>query len=204
MLTQGKIDQFYKDVEILGLKYPVAEIQRATEFPKSNVSEWLSKKKVPSENFIDTFYLKFKKEIAKSSTTVPLIKEQDVTIIEGDNTIMVIELKTASGKTIQVKPDSHTDIPLLNAFLEERDRTINDLQTDKIKLQNTIDINLTALMQLLTALSGHDRAFHDTMLRSLARLEGKKEIDLIGEARSSEAAKQIERMTGSSNDENRI
>lgn len=125
MLTQGKIDQFYKDVKSLGLKYPVAEIQRATEFPKSNVSEWLSKKKVPSENFIDTFYLKFKKELIKSSIVVPL-KDHDAIIDDGESAIMVIEIKTASGKIIQIKPEGQTDIPLLNAFLEERDRVLEE------------------------------------------------------------------------------
>jgi plasmid maintenance system antidote protein VapI len=76
---------------------------------------------------------------------------------------------------------------------------INELREDKKRLQNTIDTNLTALMQLLSALSRHDRAFHDTILKSLARLEGKKEVDLVAEARSSEAAKQIEEMTRSNN-----
>lgn len=114
-----------------------------------------------------------------------------------------IELKTASGKTLQVIPEGQTEIALLNAFLEERDKTIDDLKTDKVKLQKTIDSSLTAMMQLLSALSRHDRAFHDTMLRSLARLEGKPEVDLVGEARSSEAARQIEEMKGYSNDDNR-
>lgn len=132
-----------------------------------------------------------------------VLKEPEIEYVTGGkgvkSTFTLIEFKTASGKTIQVRPEGQTEIALLNAFLEERDRTISDLQTDKAKLQNTIDANLTALMQLLSALSRHDRAFHDTILRSLARLEGKKEVDLIAEARSSEAAKQVEEMTGSTN-----
>jgi hypothetical protein len=88
--------------------------------------------------------------------------------------------------------------------MEEREKTLDELKADKIKLQNTIDTNLTAMMQLLSALSRHDRAFHDTILRSLARLEGKKEVDLVAEARSFEAAKQIEEMTMSNRNDNRI
>lgn len=127
--------------------------------------------------------------------------KSDIIITEKNGEVSVIEIKTASGKTIKVKPEGQNEITLLNAFLEERDRVINELQSDKEKLQNTIDTSLTALMQLLGALSRHDRAFHDTILKSLARLEGKKEVDLIGEARSSEAAKQIEEMKGYSNNE---
>lgn len=59
MLTQARIDQFYRDVESLGLTKKVADIQRATKFPKSNISEWLNKKKKPSEKFVDAFYDSF-------------------------------------------------------------------------------------------------------------------------------------------------
>lgn len=59
MLTQEKIDKFYKDVENLGLKKPVAAIMRATGDDKSNVSKYLSKKLEPSEEFIKRFYEKF-------------------------------------------------------------------------------------------------------------------------------------------------
>lgn len=41
MLTEEKIKQFYKDVESLKLKYPVAEISRLTGFGKPQVSHYL-------------------------------------------------------------------------------------------------------------------------------------------------------------------
>lgn len=146
--------------------------------------------------------LLLKKFPNKNEQYVPPEQHTDLVTVDKNGTVMLIEIKTASGRTIKV--NSQADISLLNAFLEERDRVIDELQTDKRKLQNTIDTNLTALMQLLSALSRHDRAFHDTILRSLARLEGKKEVDLVAEARSFEAAKQIEEMTGSSNSESRM
>jgi hypothetical protein len=133
---------------------------------------------------------------------IVLSEDHSNSIADKNGSAMLIEIKTASGKTIKV--NSQADISLLNAFFEERDRVIDELQTDKKQLQNTIDTNLTALMQLLSALSRHDRAFHDTILRSLARLEGKKEVDLVAEARSSEAARQIEEMKDYKNDENRM
>lgn len=59
MLTQKKIDQFYKDVEILGLKTPIATIAEKTGYSKGNVSTYLGKSKPPSEKFIDKFYESF-------------------------------------------------------------------------------------------------------------------------------------------------
>lgn len=89
------------------------------------------------------------------------------------------------------------NIPIQEYINELREDKRN-LQEDKRGLQSTIDTNLTALMQLLAALSRHDRAFHETILRSLARLEGNN-IDLITEARSYEAAKQVEETIQGSN-----
>ncbi|MFA9212956.1 MAG: hypothetical protein ACEQSR_03815 [Candidatus Methylacidiphilales bacterium] len=56
MLISSKIEQFYKDVENLDLRFPIAEIALKTGFAKSNVSDYLSKKKVPSDNFLKVFY----------------------------------------------------------------------------------------------------------------------------------------------------
>lgn len=66
-VTQTLIDQFYKDVEQLGLKFPVAAISKATGYSKGNVSAYLSKKDEPSGNFLKKFYEAF----PKSSTNVP-------------------------------------------------------------------------------------------------------------------------------------
>jgi hypothetical protein len=60
MLTKELINKFYEDVDRLGLKRPVAYIAKMTTFSKGQVSDYLSKKKEPSENFINTFYEKFK------------------------------------------------------------------------------------------------------------------------------------------------
>jgi len=67
-----------------------------------------------------------------------------------------------------------------------------ELREDKKVLQRVIETNLTALMQLLTALSLHDRAWHEIIVRALARLENKTEDQLIGEARTLEAAKTLQ------------
>jgi transcriptional regulator with XRE-family HTH domain len=60
MNTTDRIEKFYKDVEALGLKFPVAEIARKTGQGKGNVSRYLSRKLEPSETFLDAFYNAFK------------------------------------------------------------------------------------------------------------------------------------------------
>lgn len=58
-MTKSKIEEFYKDVEQLELRFPVAEISRKTGESKGNVSSILKKARTPSENFLNTFYNKF-------------------------------------------------------------------------------------------------------------------------------------------------
>jgi intein/homing endonuclease len=65
MITNETISKFYKDVEALGLKFPVAAISKATGYSKGNVSQYLQKKDEPSENFISKFYEKFAGSIKK-------------------------------------------------------------------------------------------------------------------------------------------
>lgn len=60
MLTKDAIEGFYKDVESLNLKFPVAAIAEKTGEPKGNVSRYLSRKIDPSESFITRFYKSFK------------------------------------------------------------------------------------------------------------------------------------------------
>jgi hypothetical protein len=54
-----------------------------------------------------------------------------------------IELKTASGKAIQVMPEGQSEIALLNAFLEERDRVLEErnriIEKVEIEKQARID-----------------------------------------------------------------
>lgn len=59
MLTKNIIDQFYKDVEVLGLEHPVAAIVEKTGVSKGQVSKVLSKKLKPSKRLIDKFYESF-------------------------------------------------------------------------------------------------------------------------------------------------
>lgn len=60
MLTQAVIEKFYKDVEALGLKHPVAEITKRTGMSKGQISQVLNKKLPPSEQLINKFNESFK------------------------------------------------------------------------------------------------------------------------------------------------
>ncbi len=56
MLRREEIERFYKDLEGLDLKFPVAAIAKATGHSKANVSKYLSRKLEPSEAFLKAFY----------------------------------------------------------------------------------------------------------------------------------------------------
>lgn len=134
MLTQEKIDRFYLDVNSLDIKKKVSVITRETCFPQSNVSEWLRKVKRPSEAFIDKFYEKFGTALKISTINLREDKPQATAKQMG-----LIEIKTASGKTVQVLPEGETEIALLNAFLEERDRVLEERNRIIEKIEKSKD-----------------------------------------------------------------
>lgn len=74
----------------------------------------------------------------------------DVAYIK-DESLVLIELKTASGKTIQVKPEGESEITLLNAFLEERDRVIETLKEEKQARIDELVKEKEALYKLLNS-----------------------------------------------------
>ncbi len=69
--TDKNIEQFYKDVEALGLRFPVAAIAKETGINKSNVSRVLSREVEPSERLLKLFYEKFQKGGNKVSQETP-------------------------------------------------------------------------------------------------------------------------------------
>lgn len=84
MLDKAGIDQFYKDVEALGLKFPVAAIAGATGFSKGNVSDYLKKRREPSQGFLNKFYEKFSnslKKVPKTDVTGTTDKDETIAIL---------------------------------------------------------------------------------------------------------------------------
>jgi transcriptional regulator with XRE-family HTH domain len=110
MLTQTQIDKFYKDVESLGLKRPIAAIAEKTGVNKGNVSLYLSKKKMPSENFIKKFYESFNlvadKEKVKYTVDAILIRDLTKEIKQLKATVHILKVtvaqlaSTSTGKAI--------------------------------------------------------------------------------------------------------
>lgn len=76
MLKAVDIENFYKHVNALGLKFPVAAIAKETGFSKGNVSDYLKKVKEPSENFIKKVYEAFPESTKKVPHDVVDKKEE--------------------------------------------------------------------------------------------------------------------------------
>jgi len=128
MLTKGQIDQFYRDVENLRLKFPVASITEATGMSKGNVSKYLSGKLSPSESFLQLFYEKFHIE------TVPREKENSnhkpIHKLTSSTSTPVFDMKPGSGK-----PSEH------DITIESLNKVINGQKEIIMKLIDLLAIN---------------------------------------------------------------
>lgn len=74
-----KAQEFYKHVEALRLKFPVAEISRATGQSKGNVSRYLNGSLEPSQAFLNKFYTAFSKSFNGDALTKSTDKLQTAT-----------------------------------------------------------------------------------------------------------------------------
>lgn len=95
MRTVVDIEIFYAYVASLGLRFPVADISKATGYDKSNVSKILNRKIPPSEDFIRKVYKSFKqsgKNVANEGLNLE-VKEA-----EGDYVAQRRELKNGDKK----------------------------------------------------------------------------------------------------------
>lgn len=67
MLTKESIEQFYADVDSLGLRFPGAAISDVLKVSKGTVSEYLNRKKEPSERFVKAFYQMFSESLKQKA-----------------------------------------------------------------------------------------------------------------------------------------
>lgn len=93
MVTKTQIEQFYKDVDSLGFKFPVAAISKATGESKGNVSSYLGKKLSPSESFLKKFYDGFKKELEKKEKVVKVTVDRDKLIVDLQKEVIRLEAR---------------------------------------------------------------------------------------------------------------
>lgn len=139
MVTQEIIDQFYKDVEALKLRFPVAELHRMTGFSKGQISQVLGKTLSPSEDLMKEFYKSLNKVSSTTSDTLAAYER-------------IIEEKEARRRDAEAwaqKMEAHYN-DMKNA-LERAQTTINEVlkpikeQTQEILInskeihENTID-----------------------------------------------------------------
>jgi hypothetical protein len=178
MLTRERIDNFYIDLEALGLKRPVAAISKATGYSKGNVSEWINKVKEPSENFINKFYAVFYENSIGNSGAA-----------QSNGTL------TGSITVDDYKSEIEKRIAEIEARRRDAEAMYQDAKEEKKRLLNIIDANLTQLqinskstIAYLEKILLVDRADHETQMDSLDRIEhqpvgsnakraGKRELD---------------------------
>jgi hypothetical protein len=164
MLTKERIDKFYIDLEALGLKRPIAAISQATGYSKGNVSEWVNKKKEPSENFIDKFYLEFYKDSMNGNASQ--------SGASGNGTL------SGSITIADYKSEIEKRIAEIEARRRDAEAMYQDVKKEKGILYDIIKENLTLLvansnetLKRLEKVLLFDRADHETIMNSQDRAE---------------------------------
>lgn len=94
MHTQKDIDDFYEHLASLKLKFPVADLHRATKYSKGRISEFVNQLKPPSKNFLKKYYDKFPKgsQTNGDALMVQLMQKQN-SLMEMQNRLLD-EMKT--------------------------------------------------------------------------------------------------------------
>lgn len=121
MLTKSLIDNFYKAVDALGLKFPVARIAEVTEENKGNVSKILSRKMEPGEAFLKKFYEGFKIPLPQGV----LGNEKNNQLLQGSRPLTIED------------------------FILEKNERIAELKQHNAQLIGLLNTNLTALLQVV-------------------------------------------------------
>lgn len=152
MLTIERISKFYEDVQKLGLKRPVAVIAKTTEFSKGQVSDYLNRKKEPSENFLRVFYEKFSESIQNVPRETPpeqivlsgahvtlqdhinLLKEQNDFLKKELNSKMALALEMITGFGLQTQAREETALRSL-ARLEKKPNETLIKESDKLAVE---------------------------------------------------------------------
>lgn len=154
MITKQEIEKFYADLENMGLVKPVAAMMAASGLKSSGtVSDYLSKKKKPSEKFIKAFYDKVYKPSPKA-----LSNGLDQELPTGGVRVTLLDYI----HEIQQQKD----------FLQEL------LKENMIKVAANLEIVVGKAEGLqFDLISGRE-----TVLKSLARIEEKPVLSLLNES----------------------
>ena len=146
MLTKKRIDQFYKEVDSLNLKFPVAALSKATGESKGNVSKYLSRKSDPSESFIEKFekfYNGYKKDsgsVVAEDTVLyevgtPLLKELTKEVKQLKATVYILKVTVAQlAATSAGKAISTMLVELDRAIDEEANRLFEEDKKNQLRV----------------------------------------------------------------------
>lgn len=129
MLKKEEIEQFYKDVLEVDLKFPVAAIAQATGHSKANVSKYLSRKLEPSEAFLRVFYEKFPKNGKIVAPVRPQEAQGSPDYRDDIISLLKEKLNLSERRTLQLLQRNHA---LLKAVTETLPILVSRLE--KIKL----------------------------------------------------------------------
>lgn len=98
-----------------------------------------------------------------------------------------ISIKTASGQTLEIQPETENEIKILNALLQERERIIIQIEKENEKLTRIIESGLIEIKASLNkandglnSIEKWQWAEHKVMLQEIAHLR-KKPVDSLAE-----------------------
>lgn len=98
MLQKSQIEQFYRDVEsVRDIKKLNSVIAKATGYSSGNVSEYLNRKKEPSESFLNSFYEWFKNVPRESTAADKSIRKPKIELNENTDGITFIPISAQGG-----------------------------------------------------------------------------------------------------------
>ena len=153
-LTQKQIDDFYYDVERLGLKFPVAAISKATGYSKGNVSGYLNKKDEPSYNFLKKFYEaypKSSKDVPRETKNAPvsdfkaiqgegLLETSIQNLTESNRVLASAILADAENRAMLIKQNEELLTMVKRSVNVQREKTVSDLSKVSEFLELIADI----------------------------------------------------------------
>lgn len=174
MLKESDISEFYRHVDELKLRFPVAAIARATGASKGNVSDYLKKRKEPSENFLKKFYSQF----PISTTKVP--REINGAIPPGEDEV-------DDRKLIKLLMQQMTNL------MQTQNSLLRDQKEHVVDKMDRIDANLNTALGIIHEVSLNVASAREVGLKSLARLENRPEAELFHEAGNNAVQRMKER-----------
>lgn len=139
MVTKEKINQFYKDVDDLKLRFPVAELVRMTGFSKGQISQVLAKTLSPSDELMKSFYKSLNKVSTPASDAIA-VYERIIEEKEARRLDAVAWAQTMEAHYKDMKEALERAQTTINEVLKPiKEQTQEILTNSKVVRENTMD-----------------------------------------------------------------